>query len=119
MNLFFFFQAEDGIRDDLVTGVQTCALPISRANPAPPPRATRLTPAAAPSWSSCATAPSRWTRPSASSTICAKLRLPRLKAGGSDPLPLSCFRLRGANASQFGAEAPGPSQVAHPPAEPG
>src|SRR5205823_12170905 len=27
----FFFQAEDGIRDKLVTGVQTCALPISRA----------------------------------------------------------------------------------------
>src|SRR5258708_37337135 len=27
--MFFFFQAEDGIRDDLVTGVQTCALPIS------------------------------------------------------------------------------------------
>src|SRR5438552_11737534 len=26
--IFFFFQAEDGIRDDLVTGVQTCALPI-------------------------------------------------------------------------------------------
>src|SRR5206468_6405247 len=46
---FFFFQAEDGIRDLIVTGVQTCALPISRggvpafalrdgrqANPAPP-----------------------------------------------------------------------------------
>src|SRR5258708_36302887 len=43
----FFFQAEDGIRDDLVTGVQTCALPISgfvnegtypatMAKPAPP-----------------------------------------------------------------------------------
>src|SRR5258708_9262485 len=30
----FFFQAEDGIRDDLVTGVQTCALPIY-ANPSP------------------------------------------------------------------------------------
>src|SRR5256885_6990888 len=27
---FFFFQAEDGIRDYKVTGVQTCALPISR-----------------------------------------------------------------------------------------
>src|SRR2546422_5094808 len=27
---FFFFQAEDGIRDVAVTGVQTCALPISR-----------------------------------------------------------------------------------------
>src|SRR6266404_8771820 len=26
--IFFFFQAEDGIRDKLVTGVQTCALPI-------------------------------------------------------------------------------------------
>src|SRR5256885_3684514 len=31
---FFFFQAEDGIRDYKVTGVQTCALPISpRAAP--------------------------------------------------------------------------------------
>src|SRR5260221_3682221 len=28
VNLFFFFQAEDGIRDHCVTGVQTCALPI-------------------------------------------------------------------------------------------
>src|SRR5260370_3033178 len=42
----FFFQAEDGIRDSSVTGVQTCALPISclsvrreihsRSNPAAP-----------------------------------------------------------------------------------
>src|SRR5207244_7722236 len=31
--LIFFFQAEDGIRDDLVTGVQTCALPISERLP--------------------------------------------------------------------------------------
>src|SRR5207248_7611430 len=30
---FFFFQAEDGIRDRTVTGVQTCALPISLAGP--------------------------------------------------------------------------------------
>src|SRR5256886_7438330 len=29
MVVFFFFQAEDGIRDLTVTGVQTCALPIS------------------------------------------------------------------------------------------
>src|SRR6476661_10292866 len=29
--IFFFFQAEDGIRASSVTGVQTCALPISRA----------------------------------------------------------------------------------------
>src|SRR5215471_7347634 len=32
---FFFFQAEDGIRDLYVTGVQTCALPISRAGSRP------------------------------------------------------------------------------------
>src|SRR5690348_18191953 len=31
---FFFFQAEDGIRDRRVTGVQTCALPISAADAA-------------------------------------------------------------------------------------
>src|SRR2546421_2123804 len=29
LDFFFFFQAEDGIRDLIVTGVQTCALPIS------------------------------------------------------------------------------------------
>src|SRR5205823_11683080 len=29
----FFFQAEDGIRDKLVTGVQTCALPIWSCTP--------------------------------------------------------------------------------------
>src|SRR5690349_23429043 len=32
---FFFFQAEDGIRDLYVTGVQTCALPISASVSAP------------------------------------------------------------------------------------
>src|SRR2546430_6354988 len=34
---FFFFQAEDGIRDLTVTGVQTCALPISREQPVDSP----------------------------------------------------------------------------------
>src|SRR5687767_15964353 len=39
----FFFQAEDGIRDKLVTGVQTCALPIFRAPAARrPPARTQL-----------------------------------------------------------------------------
>src|SRR2546427_6165846 len=33
---FFFFQAEDGIRDLTVTGVQTCALPISARWPRSP-----------------------------------------------------------------------------------
>src|SRR5258707_8199500 len=31
MTVYFFFQAEDGIRDIGVTGVQTCALPISNS----------------------------------------------------------------------------------------
>src|SRR3712207_7863668 len=35
---FFFFQAEDGIRDIGVTGVQTCALPICDAFPDPASR---------------------------------------------------------------------------------
>src|SRR2546427_6142884 len=34
--VFFFFQAEDGIRDLTVTGVQTCALPISTTTAATP-----------------------------------------------------------------------------------
>src|SRR2546429_7492328 len=38
---FFFFQAEDGIRDVAVTGVQTCALPIS-ARLRPPRGALQL-----------------------------------------------------------------------------
>src|SRR2546426_5319626 len=44
---FFFFQAEDGIRDYKVTGVQTCALPIyveveeQRRRPAGPDRQVR------------------------------------------------------------------------------
>src|SRR2546430_14984851 len=33
VHFFFFFQAEDGIRDLTVTGVQTCALPIYNAIP--------------------------------------------------------------------------------------
>src|SRR5215475_15522916 len=60
---FFFFQAEDGIRDFHVTGVQTCALPISvHATSAPWAFARR--PARGP--------PAWWDRPSA--------RLPRLPA---------------------------------------
>src|SRR3712207_9227423 len=35
--MFFFFQAEDGIRDIGVTGVQTCALPISAGVRGAPP----------------------------------------------------------------------------------
>src|SRR5205823_10802273 len=59
--IFFFFQAEDGIRDKLVTGVQTCALPIFPVKPnastrsasrGRSPRGRRARPGAtrAPSW---------------------------------------------------------------------
>ena len=39
---FFFFQAEDGIRDWSVTGVQTCALPIWRIQHEYPTQASYL-----------------------------------------------------------------------------
>src|SRR3712207_7477545 len=39
--VIFFFQAEDGIRDIGVTGVQTCALPISRDTKLGPEEITR------------------------------------------------------------------------------
>src|SRR2546430_4187329 len=62
-NFFFFFQAEDGIRDLTVTGVQTCALPISLLlSPRPArsrdrvPRDTRLR------------ARRRWDRPDSAAT---------------------------------------------------
>src|SRR6266496_5059055 len=42
MFFFFFFQAEDGIRDLYVTGVQTCALPISASGG--PARTQRASP---------------------------------------------------------------------------
>src|SRR3989454_7419219 len=45
MLFFFFFQAEDGIRDYKVTGVQTCALPISASIPPWPAPADRRNPA--------------------------------------------------------------------------
>src|SRR2546429_1915769 len=40
--LLFFFQAEDGIRDVAVTGVQTCALPICLGSMFNPPAVWRL-----------------------------------------------------------------------------
>src|SRR3989475_3079082 len=68
---FFFFQAEDGIRDLTVTGVQTCALPISQLTPqgparielalvpfsAPAPAPPPVPPAAAPSIASAGSRP--------------------------------------------------------------
>src|SRR5699024_11568502 len=45
--VYFFFQAEDGIRDRNVTGVQTCALPISLDWPGPVATCSPLTPAQA------------------------------------------------------------------------
>src|SRR6266850_338117 len=56
----FFFQAEDGIRDYKVTGVQTCALPISGATAGSWRRRARSAPC-------CTRAPGGWRRPSWSS----------------------------------------------------
>src|SRR5436305_6711705 len=55
---FFFFQAEDGIRDADVTGVQTCALPIYPACRRPPPGPSgSARPPAAACWAPLPTGP--------------------------------------------------------------
>src|SRR5258708_31947287 len=61
--IFFFFQAEDGIRDDLVTGVQTCALPICGTRVRGPTTRTSAAPSVVSAWMSeratreCSTSP--------------------------------------------------------------
>src|SRR5256885_5470637 len=67
---FFFFQAEDGIRDYKVTGVQTCALPIS-------PRSWKASWRSRPSPGSPATGPrSRWRPTIPTSTLSAPASVP-------------------------------------------
>src|SRR6266496_5960176 len=60
--LFFFFQAEDGIRDLYVTGVQTCALPISSRTPRGCAARARWW------WGSSRRSPSRWSSSGSRST---------------------------------------------------
>src|SRR5712675_2981384 len=59
---FFFFQAEDGIRDVAVTGVQTCALPISSGWPASSSASTCPCTAGSKSWRCCAATAQSWRR---------------------------------------------------------
>src|SRR5687767_5824992 len=56
----FFFQAEDGIRAKLVTGVQTCALPISPAIPRPTRSSGRWRGSSSRPVAACRSAPARW-----------------------------------------------------------
>src|SRR6266702_1802139 len=69
MHIFFFFQAEDGIRDGHVTGVQTCALPISRATSTSTTRTRRRksAPSSSPANPSAASEPPK-TSPRSSAT---------------------------------------------------
>src|SRR5215204_3090805 len=62
---FFFFQAEDGIRDHCVTGVQTCALPISKYT-APEGSPSLYRAVSAPSSSTSAAIARSWKNPSSS-----------------------------------------------------
>src|SRR2546430_8131699 len=79
-HFFFFFQAEDGIRDLTVTGVQTCALPISSSAlliPRIRKRLSRLV--SPPSSSTC----DRLT-PNASRSASTRALLARPSSGGAD-----------------------------------
>src|SRR2546430_10311844 len=65
IRFFFFFQAEDGIRDLTVTGVQTCALPISTPRVRHPPNPLRGSRASVlqDSWARCTARVSERERP--------------------------------------------------------
>src|SRR2546430_13234436 len=69
--LVFFFQAEDGIRDLTVTGVQTCALPISAFWGWA--RTAKLKVASRPVWKT----PSKFAKPAAPTRSMPLLKLPR------------------------------------------
>src|SRR2546422_11064683 len=81
----FFFQAEDGIRDVAVTGVQTCALPIC----VPDPRRRSVRPRGAVAGGGAAAAPSARRR---------RAFAPRERGAGSGARP----RLRGAGTALRG-----------------
>src|SRR2546430_8332009 len=101
---FFFFQAEDGIRDLTVTGVQTCALPISWKGPV-----TRYTPICFPvsfigsreGWAILGT----FNSTTASTFICGLRNCPGLfhKAIRNSPTTLICLWSRGAQLPVFQA----------------
>src|SRR6266542_3942170 len=92
--LLFVFQAEDGIRDATVTGVQTCALPIAESEKRASPKSSRRTeiPRAPSASRTFAGFTSRWTMPrpwacasasrtwAAASTACASLSSPARRA---------------------------------------
>src|SRR5207237_7699066 len=73
--VFFFFQAEDGIRDSSVTGVQTCALPISLARDSSPPMLITMPEASTPTPSPAQSTATRFSGPSSPSP--SLWRLPR------------------------------------------
>src|SRR5256885_8066063 len=105
--VFFFFQAEDGIRDYKVTGVQTCALPISSARilprTSPPMIASReiTSPSTSPPFptSTCrpartvpTTVPSIFTTPSAVMSPTTRIPVPMMDSPASEssgPCPFS------------------------------
>src|SRR5256885_6527581 len=80
---FFFFQAEDGIRDYKVTGVQTCALPISSYARS---TSASVTPSAGASWS----VPAPHTiapLPPVAGASASERRISSRAAGQSSPMP--------------------------------
>src|SRR5262249_54947597 len=68
VNDLFFFQEEDGIRDWSVTGVQTCALPISTTARSTEPTRRRSCEASRTSWSGATSPPSSRSRPASQRT---------------------------------------------------
>src|SRR6266853_3775956 len=109
--MFFFFQAEDGIRDLTVTGVQTCALPISGTSP----RAGRAAKCASPRKTNCRTRWSRsWRWPPPSEASCAGRRFGHGPPSQRPARHLACQAAEAMGDQFKGAEMHGLAQgIAH------
>src|SRR5207248_3575349 len=103
---FFFFQAEDGIRDRTVTGVQTCALPISTG----PRGAARKFCRSAPAAVSTARPPSRWS----DETTCWRVSAPGPPAPADRCQWRSEERRAGKPSTSRPAPPPPPPPTPHP-----
>src|SRR5256886_5608250 len=103
---YFFFQAEDGIRDLTVTGVQTCALPISTRSRTSAARSWRISPAPTPTSSG---SPSRRHAVSSRSSAYPSVSLPgrdRLLKGLQVKHLLGARDPRGCGQGRVGADDP-------------
>src|SRR5207244_9965958 len=85
----FFFQAEDGIRGDLVTGVQTCALPILKCSGTSGPSRSPIQPVSRSSSSSESFSPGISSVVISNHTLVSRFRYSSVSSTGASAPPRS------------------------------